>query len=165
MLANELMIDAFERIKEVVHNTVKGLSEEQLTNRISDDANTIAWLVWHLTRVQDDHIADVAETEQVWTKGWSEKFNLPFDRSETGYSQSTEEVGQVKASSEMLLAYYDEVHEATIRYLKQLKEEDYQKIVDARWQPPVTLAVRLVSVITDDLQHAGQAAYVRGLIA
>jgi hypothetical protein len=37
-------------------------------------------------------------------------------------------------------------------------------VVDASWDPPVTLGVRLVSVISDDLQHAGQAAYLRGMI-
>jgi hypothetical protein len=29
----------------------------------------------------------------------------------------------------------------------------------------VTLGVRLVSVLSDDLQHVGQAAYVRGLLS
>ena len=164
MLANELMIDAYGRIKDVVHSTVKGLDKEQLTKRIDHNANTIAWLIWHLARVQDDHIAAMAETEQIWHKGWSDKFNLPFNHDETGYGQSPDEVGQVKVTSEQLLGYYDEVHEATISYLKHLKEEDYQKVVDNRWQPPVTLAVRLVSVLSDDLQHVGQAAYVRGLI-
>jgi hypothetical protein len=37
-------------------------------------------------------------------------------------------------------------------------------VVDRRWTPPVTLGVRLVSVLCDDLQHAGQAAFVRGAV-
>jgi hypothetical protein len=40
---------------------------------------------------------------------------------------------------------------------------DLDRVVDKRWDPPVTLGVRLVSVVDDDAQHVGQAAYVRGL--
>jgi hypothetical protein len=36
--------------------------------------------------------------------------------------------------------------------------------VDDYWDPPVTLGVRLVSIISDDLQHVGQAAFIRGVI-
>ena len=54
MTANNMLIDTFGRIKQVVHSAVKGLGEEQLASRPSEDANSIAWLVWHLTRIQDD---------------------------------------------------------------------------------------------------------------
>ena len=39
------------------------------------------------------------------------------------------------------------------------------RVVDRTWDPPVTLGVRLVSILDDDTQHAGQAAYVRGLLS
>ncbi len=38
------------------------------------------------------------------------------------------------------------------------------RIVDRRWDPPVSLGVRLVRVADDSLQHTGHAAYVRGLL-
>jgi uncharacterized protein DUF664 len=164
MTQNDLIIDAFERIKEVVHETVGGLNEEGLMFRPEESGNSIAWLVWHLTRIQDDHIADVAGRAQIWTAGWAEKFKLPFSDEATGYGHSAQEVGQVQASADLLLGYYDAVHDATIAYMQSLKAEAYDRIVDTRWDPPVTLGVRLVSVISDDLQHAGQAAYVRGLL-
>lgn len=165
MLSSELLIDAFGRIKEVVHDTVEGLSEGQLAFRPSKDANSIAWLIWHLTRIQDDHIADVAGKEQVWTSaGWANKFKLPFKDDVTGWSHSSSEVAAVQASTKLLLGYHDAVHAATVKYIGTLTEKDYERIVDTRWDPPVTLAVRLISVISDDLQHAGQAAYVRGLL-
>ena len=44
-------------------------------------------------------------------------------------------------------------------------DDDLDRIVDERWDPPVTLAVRLVSVVDDCLQHAGQAAYARGILS
>lgn len=165
MQANELLIDAFKRIKEAVHGAVDDLTVEQLAFRPNDRGNSIAWLIWHLTRIQDDHIADVAGTEQIWTSGgWKEKFNLPFDPLVTGYGHTSDEVAQVQVEANLLLSYHDAVYEQTIAYVNQLAVEDYAKIVDASWDPPVTLAVRLVSIISDDLQHAGQAAYVRGLL-
>ncbi|MDB5176224.1 MAG: hypothetical protein JWM81_1082 [Candidatus Saccharibacteria bacterium] len=163
MLANTLLLDAFDRIKTVVHTTVDGLSTDQLSQLPNDSANSIAWLVWHLTRIQDDHIADLVHEDQIW-KEWYKQFALPFEEYETGYGQTAEDVASVQASAELLLGYYDAVHAATINYLSTLTEEAYQRIVDKNWDPPVTLAVRLISVISDDLQHAGQAAYVRGLL-
>jgi uncharacterized damage-inducible protein DinB len=165
MLTNDLLFDAFERVKHVVHSAVRGLDESQLTFQPSDNTNSIAWLVWHLTRIQDDHMAGAAGTKQVWlADGWAEKFNLPFDKSATGWSQTAEEVAALKANAELLLGYYDAVHAETVKFIGELGEGDYKKVVDRNWNPPVTLAVRLISVINDDLQHAGQAAYVRGLL-
>ncbi|MFD0364044.1 DUF664 domain-containing protein [Nocardia sp. GCM10030253] len=166
MTSADVLTDAYERIKEVVHEAVEGLSEDDLAYRIDKSANSIAWLVWHLTRVQDDHIADVAGVEQVWTAhGWYDRFGLPIDRRATGYGDGPDDVAAIIASAELLTGYYDAVHEQTLRFVRGLTDNDLGRIVDTRWDPPVTLSVRLVSVISDDLQHAGQAAYVRGVIA
>ncbi len=164
MLSNDLVCDGFNRVKENVHRVIEGLDEQDLIYRPKEGANTIAWLIWHLTRVQDDHVAAAFSKTQLWHQGWSDKFNLPFDNNATGYGQSTKDVGLVKASGKLLSDYHDAVHAKTISYIGGLKEVDYQRVVDEHWQPPVTLAVRLVSVLADDLQHVGQAAYVRGLL-
>jgi hypothetical protein len=122
--------------------------------------------VWHLTRIQDDHLADAAQAEQVWTsQGWAEQFGLPFDPRHTGYGHRANEVAAVQVESgELLVGYYDAVHQQTIRYVEQLNDADLDRVVDRSWDPPVALGVRLVSVIADDLQHAGQAAFVRGIL-
>jgi len=166
MTSAELLVDAFGRIRGVVHRAVDGLTAEQLGFRVDPGANSIAWLVWHLTRIQDDHVAGVAQAEQVWTaQGWVERFGLPFDPRDTGYGHQREEVAAVRVESgELLVGYYDAVHEQTIRYVEGLGEADLARIVDRSWDPPVTLGVRLVSVVADDLQHAGQAALVRGIL-
>lgn len=166
MTPTELLQDAFTRVVENVDAVVGGLSEDELAARPSADANSIAWLVWHLARVQDDHVAEVAGTEQVWTaQGYADRFGLPFDVGATGYGHSSEEVGQVRASAELLASYAHAVHEQTVDFLKRVEEADLDRIVDERWDPPVSLGVRLVSVVDDDAQHVGQAAYVRGLIS
>jgi uncharacterized damage-inducible protein DinB len=163
--ANELLVDGFGRVRDNVQAAVEGLSDEQLAWRPDPDANSLAWLAWHLTRVQDDHIADAAGAEQLWTVGgWVERFRLPFDVGAIGYGQSSHEVGQVRAPAELLVAYQDAVHSSTVDYLRTLDDEDYARVVDDRWDPPVTLAVRLMSVLNDTMEHVGQAAYVRGLV-
>ena len=164
-VVNEILADALGRVRENVHAVVEGLTADQLAWRPAPTGNTIAWLVWHLTRVQDDHVADVAGAEQVWRAGgWAERFGLPFDDAAIGYGQSVAEVGQVRVEGPLLVDYYDAVHSATLDYVAGLAEDDFARVVDTRWDPPVTLAVRLVSVVDDDAQHVGQAAYVRGLL-
>lgn len=166
MRSIDLLVDAFGRIQQQVHAVVDGLGPEDLSFRVDRDANSIAWLVWHLTRVQDDHVADVAATEQVWTSaGWSDAFGLPFDVSATGFGHSADEVAAVRVrSGGQLVGYHDAVHEATTRYLRGLQERDLERIVDSAWDPPVSLGVRLISVVSDDLQHVGQAAIIRGVV-
>jgi uncharacterized damage-inducible protein DinB len=166
MTSAELLADAFGRIRRAVHQAVDGLTAEQLAFRVDPGANSIAWLVWHLTRIQDDHVAGVAQAEQVWTaRGWVERFGLPFDPRDTGYGHQAGEVAAVRVDSgELLAGYHDAVHEQSIRYVERLGDADLARIVDRSWDPPVTLGVRLVSVIADDLQHAGQAVFVRGIL-
>ncbi|HVX20475.1 MAG TPA: DUF664 domain-containing protein [Acidimicrobiales bacterium] len=161
----DLLTDAFDRIRDAVHPAVQGLTVDQLAARLDPEANSVAWLVWHLTRIQDDHVAGVAGVEQAWTAdGWAERFGLPFDVAETGYGQGPDEVAQVRAEAAVLAGYHDAVHARTTAFLGTLAEGDLARVVDESWDPPVTMAVRLVSVIADDLQHVGQAAYVRGVV-
>ena len=165
MTSAEVLAEAFGRVREVVHSAVHGLSVDQLTTRPAEGANTIAWLVWHLTRIQDDHLAGASGTAQAWTAdGWADRFGLPFAEDATGYGQTADEVAEVRASADLLTAYYDAVHTRTVEYVKSLADAGLDRIVDEHWDPPVTLGVRLVSVLSDDLQHAGQASYLRGLL-
>jgi hypothetical protein len=161
------MEDAFGRVRGVVHRVVRGLTPEQLSHRLGPDANSIAWLIWHLTRIQDDHVAHVAGIDQVWTsEGWADRFALPFDPRDTGYGHSSADVASVRVDSgDLLTGYYEDVHAQTLRFLDGLSESDLDRVVDDNYDPPVTLGVRLVSVIDDDIQHAGQAAFVKGLLA
>jgi len=167
MRSADLLSYAYEQIQNTLRRTVDGLSPEQFAARVGPEANTIGWLAWHLLRVQDDHIAQVADREQVWTaQGFAERFGLPFDAAATGYGFSPEQVADVRIGSPgLLLDYGQAVHAQTAQFLKGLSDEDLDRVVDTRWDPPVTLGVRLVSVLSDDLQHLGQAAYVRGLLA
>jgi uncharacterized damage-inducible protein DinB len=166
MRSNELLLYAYSQIHQTLRRAVQGLTPEELTRRIGPEANTIAWLAWHLVRVQDDHIADVADVEQVWTADdWVGRFGLPVPATATGYGFSSEQVAQVRGpSADLLLDYAAAVHDRTAEFLRGLSDDDLDAVVDTRWDPPVTLGVRLVSVLSDDLQHVGQAAFLRGLL-
>ncbi|GGR89007.1 MULTISPECIES: mycothiol transferase [Streptomyces] len=166
MHAKDILIDGYGRIREEVHAVLDGLGPDELHHRPAPDANTIAWLVWHLTRVQDDHIADAFDLDQVWlAQDWQKRFGLGLPRHDTGYGHTPAQVAKVRVESAGLLTgYYDAVHEQTLGVLRTLAAKDLERIVDERWDPPVSLGVRLVSVLSDDLQHVGQAAYLRGLV-
>ena len=165
MTSADLLTDAFGRIREEVHLAVDGLSRGQLAHRVDPEANSIAWLIWHLTRIQDDHVCTVAHREQAWTAaGWADRFGLPLPREAHGYGHNSQEVAAVQADAEMLTGYHDAVYEQTIRYVETLTDADLPRVVDESWDPPVTLGVRLISVISDDLQHVGQAAFIRGFL-
>lgn len=163
--AVDVLVDGFGRVRESVERVLDGLTPEQLTHPVTGSANSIAWLVWHLTRVQDDHVSEVAGAEQRWTAGgWARRFDLPLPTEDTGYGHSAEEAASVAAPAELLLGYHRAVHDRTTAYLRGLDAAELTRVVDESWDPPVTLAARLVSVIEDDLQHVGQAAFVRGVL-
>ncbi len=161
-----LLLELYGRIPPLAARAVEGLGREQLTRAPEPGANTIGWLVWHLARVQDHHVSELLGTEQVWVSGdWAPRCELEPDPSNIGYGHSAEEVVAVRPeSAAMLLDYLHEVQGRTTAMLEGLASDDLDRVVDRRWDPPVTLAVRLVSIADDSLQHAGQAAYVRGLL-
>ena len=161
-----LLSELYGRIPPLARAAVEGLSAERLTERPWPGANTIAWLVWHLARVQDDHVAEILGSEQLWVaEDWAGRFGLEPDPTNTGYGHSPDEVAAVRPQGpETLVEYLEAVHHRTATMLQGLGPGDLDRIVDRGWDPPVTLGVRLVSIADDSLQHAGQAAYVRGLL-
>ncbi|UDM19345.1 mycothiol transferase [Clavibacter michiganensis] len=165
--ATDLLVDAYGRIAETVRHAVDGLDADDLAFRPDPEANSIGWLVWQLARVQDAQVADVAGRDETWsTGGWAERFALPFEESATGFGQSPDDVAALDGvTAELLVGYLDAVHSATRVYLAGLDDADLARVVDEDWTPPVTLGARLVSVLSDDLQHAGQAAYLAGFVA
>ncbi|NUS37246.1 MAG: DUF664 domain-containing protein [Pseudarthrobacter sp.] len=164
MQSNELLADAFGRIQGVVTQTLDGLDEAALQRRPGGTGNSIAWLVWHLGRVEDAQVAAAAGLEQVWTaRDFVSRFGLPLWRQDTGYGHTGGQVDAVRAPRALLQEYYDAVHAQTAAVLEGLQDADLDRVVDRNWDPPVTYGVRLVSILADCLQHAGQAAYAKGL--
>ncbi|MDF9279588.1 DUF664 domain-containing protein [Arthrobacter sp. EH-1B-1] len=173
MSGSDVLGEAFGRIPDAVSRAVDGLDAGQLAYRptLGDSSgspgNSVAWLIWHLTRVQDNHLADAADRDELWlADGWAEKFGLNLPREDTGYGHTSDDVDKVRVdSAELLVEYHRAVHVRSMKFVEGLSETDLDRIIDTSWDPPVTLRVRLVSVIEDCLQHAGQAAFLRGLLA
>ncbi len=178
--ALDLLRDTFDRVHDDLPGVVSGLTVDELLWRPDAEANHLAWLAWHLARVQDDHLADLAAVEQAWTAdGWAERFGLPYPTEALGYGQSSDDVGAFRLEEPSLLTgYHEAVHELTRTVFDGMDRDgsgdgdsggdgasaSLARVVDDRWDPPVTAAVRLVSVVNDVTQPLGQAAYLRGLI-
>jgi hypothetical protein len=163
METSQLLLGGLAFVPRLVHGTLKDLPLPALTYRGGPDANTISWIVWHLTRMQDSVVASVAGTPQLWvSEGWVDRFGLPFDAAATGFGQSTEEVGKVAAPPELLLGYLDATSQRTAYYVGNLHDVDFDRVVDETAKPPATVADRLTLILADGLAHAGQADYVAG---
>jgi len=163
---SELLLDGYGRLPALVRSAVDGLTADQLRWAPGAGANPIGWLVWHLTRVQDHHVSELLDTDQVWvTGGFAARFGLDPDPHNTGYGHKPKQLDTVRPESpDALVEYYAAVAARTDDLLRSLKPEDLDRVVDRRWDPPVTLGVRLVSILGDDLEHVGQANYVCGLL-
>jgi uncharacterized damage-inducible protein DinB len=166
MDAGEVLSDAFGRLPGLVRRAVDGLSPDRLRWAPTDDANTIGWLVWHLTRIQDHHVSELLDADQIWVGGgWPARFGLEPDAENTGFGHGAADVRAVRPeAARALVEYYEAVAPRTMDLLAGVTAEDLDRVVDRRWDPPVTMGVRLVSVLGDSLQHVGQAAYLRGLL-
>jgi uncharacterized damage-inducible protein DinB len=162
----ELLIDVFGRVTEHVHEVLDGLDAAKLSTVVVAGSNPIGWLVWHLARVEDSQVAELAGTTQIWASGnWAQRFGLEPDPDNHGYGHTPDDVAAVQPQDVAALAdYYAAVAEVTRGVLGRISVADLDRVVDDRWDPPVTMGVRLVSVADDQIQHAGQAAYLRGLL-
>ena len=165
MDCKDLILDGLGRVDEHMREYLLGLTAEQLVYRPHADANWIGWLAWHLTRVEDDHISDLAGVPELWLQdGWHARFDRPAT-DDTGFGHTSEDVAHIRPSSvQLLLDYFGAVHTRSVEYVRGVTCGDLDRELDEPWDPPVTVGVRLISVLDDCMQHAGQMAYIRGLI-
>ena len=161
-----LLLELYSRIPPLAHDAVEGVPLAKLTEPPAPGANPIAWLIWHCARVQDHHVSELLDANQIWTqRDWASRFGLDAEPHNTGYGHAPDDVAAVRpAEPAALLEYLDAVDRRTRTMLQTLTPTELDRIVDTRWDPPVTLGLRLVSIADDSLQHVGQAAYVRGLL-
>jgi hypothetical protein len=167
MKFHELLSDGYERIIEIMERTLDGLSVEDLRWQPHQDANSIGWLCWHLTRGQDAQVAALMEAEQLWTMtGWHKKFNRPADPRDVGFGHTPQQVTEFESPEpKVMLEYLRETTERSKQYMQSLSEGDLDReLNEPQWQPLPTVGVRLISIMSDNLQHAGQASYIRGLL-
>lgn len=162
----DVLTDGIGRSEEGLTQTLDGLSVEQLNTRPGGTHNSITWLAWHTARQQDAQIADLAGGQQVWRRdGWADRFGLDLPADSMGYGHDSADVAKVRVDDPSLLTgYLQDATAATRDYVASLSAADLDEVIDDSWDPPVTRGSRLVSIVDDAAQHAGQAAYVRGLL-
>ena len=163
----ELIKDGYGRVLEMLEEALGGMTRDDLDEQPNPDCNSMGWLAWHLTRVQDDHVADLMGEEQLWiSDGWCARFDREPDWGDIGWGHSSEQVAAFRSpDAGTLLEYHRAVLERTKRYIDTLTTADLDRELNEPWfQPLPTVGVRLVSVMSDGLQHVGQVAYVRGLL-
>jgi hypothetical protein len=160
----ELLTDHFTRIRELYDALARDLDADSLNHRPEGTGNSIAWLLWHVARLQDDHVAHLAGVEQRWGE-WQQRLGLDFGVDDVGYGHTSEQVDAVQVTEPtLLIAYHADVHDMTLAYLPRVDADELDRVIDTRWDPPVTAGVRLVSLVGDCLQHLGQVGYVKGLL-
>ena len=167
--AIDVLLESFGRIPDYLHDVLDGIDPELLVRQPVVDGhpnNSIGWIVWHIGRMADAQLADITGSPEVHADGWAERLGVPYPAATHGYGQTAADVSRFAVTSpDALTGYYDAVHARIVTVLGELEPEDLNRVVDDRWDPPVTALVRLVSVVDDAAQHAGQAAYVKGLLA
>ena len=162
---SDLLVDTLSRVRENVHAVLESTPQDRLAQPPAEGANTVAWLVWHIARGLDEQCAEVFGYPAVWEAGgWRERMALPLPADAHGYGMTFDEVLRVRASAEHLRGYFDAAAAAAEEAIRRVTDADLDRVVDDDWDPPVTLAVRLVSILDDCTQHAGQAAYARGML-
>ena len=166
----EMLLDSARRPQERLLRVMDGLSIDQLNAlpeaHIAPTIKSIGWLVWHTAREQDLQIADLAGTQALWVRdGWNQRFAFDLPDDTADWKHTPEEAAKVMIRDAALLQdYLAASTQAVIDYLLQLPPNDLDEVIDHHWNPPVTRAVRLVSIIDDAAMHSGQAVYVRRLL-
>jgi uncharacterized damage-inducible protein DinB len=166
MELNAVLLDLFGRVEEHVHEAVAGLDVDDLRTPPEPGTNPIGWLIWHVARGEDYQIAELTGQDQVWTSGdWAAGFGVARDADNMGYGHSWADVMAIRPdSADVLIDYYAAVAARTRPFLEGLAPQDLDRVVDKNWDPPVTLGVRLISIVDDEIQHSGQAVYARGML-
>ena len=108
----------------------------------------------------------MAGAEPLWTgAGFSARFALPLPDGTEDWRHAPEQTALVRVNDlALLIDYLDAACALAHEYLDGLEAVALDDVVDRSWDPPVTRAARLVSIIDDAAQHSGQAVYARRLL-
>ena len=106
-------------------------TDEQLHFVPEQGSHSIAWCLWHTSRVEDLIISRVTGQEPVWSEEWAARTGLPFDGFGTGMSD--DDARDVRVGDMAALAgYQDAVIERTTQFLANATDEDLEREIPAR---------------------------------
>jgi len=141
------------------------LSADQLHWRANDNGCSIAFVLWHYYRTEDNIIQFVLQHQPtVWLDGgWDQKFGL--DRTGQGTGMSLQDAQALRINSkEDFLTYMEAVAQATESYLSGLDDAALQQktTVKPLGEMPVLNAIGNMC-LTHGFTHLGEIAHLRGL--
>jgi len=163
MKAIELIAASLEESREYVAQAVAGLTPRELAFRPKPHSNSIAFLLWHVTRGEDFWISGIllGEKQLYESGGWCKKFCTPPMDSGFGYDVAKLDAWPVPSLS-LLKGYAAAVREKTLAYLKSLTAAELDKPRDFGWRKGTTGSA-LAHLITEVAEHSGQIGYLRGI--
>jgi len=159
---NGFIVAQFEGQSRWIKTATDGLTDDQLHYRPTADTNSIAWLIWHLSRWRDRIGSRICVEDEIWVSGgWAEKFGIEADR--TGLGDTPEQVEAFRVDRDLLLGYAEAVHETTVKRVSGLTQDQFDRPVGyIQDERPAWNA--LVSVLSDSGHHIGQVSYLRGMV-
>ncbi len=166
MDVRDLITDGLERGHGIIRRALQNATPELMAYQPASGSNPVGWLAWHVTRVQDHHIAGLSGVGQAWIEdGWHERFGMAAESEDYGTGHTPEQmVGVGSPDAQLLLDYDDAVWARTTAYVGTLTAEELDRELDEpQYRPLPTVAVRLMSLIHHSAHHSGQIDYLRGL--
>ena len=142
---------------------LEGLSQEEVNWAPAPHCNSIAFILWHVTRVEDVLIHPISQriAGVYWTQGWQERLGIPA--TEIGYQYTEEQLQAWSAPKfEDLQEYAQAVHERTLAFVETLTPEKLLEVPRPDY-PNQTIGVILAHLATEIAQHVGQISYLRGV--
>ncbi|MCU1502156.1 MAG: hypothetical protein JWM12_1510 [Ilumatobacteraceae bacterium] len=108
-----------------------GLDEAQLRLRPANELNSLAWLVWHMTRCEDVAInVAIADQPQVLDDGWPDK--LGISRVDIGTGMTPSEVAELseQINVDALISYRHAVGRRTREVIDAVTDAEIERPVD-----------------------------------
>ena len=167
MAANEGLLIAHQRNWEMIDAALETLDDSLLARQPAENCNSVAWIMWHMSRVVDTFIhTRLQGLPQLWLQsGWAQKFGMDADPEDRGVGWTGEQVAAWKApAKDVQLGYYQAVKEEAEKYISSLSDGDLQVVSVIPPTPePRSVAAALGQMTWDAVAHGGQIAYLRGL--
>jgi uncharacterized damage-inducible protein DinB len=160
----EAIQSGLEEYLQALQRTIEGLTPDEMRWQPTPHTNHIAWLVWHLARVEDRWVSRLRQAPEVWNdEGWANRFRM--DPESNGFGQTMEEVRAMpEIALQDLMAYFDAVRVVTRHYLEQATDADLAQTYPHPRFGECTGAWIVGHILVEESQHVGQVALIRGMV-
>jgi len=161
---NLFIVDRLDAAYRWIEQLSEDVTDEQFFHQPTSDTNSIAWLVWHLSRWRDRVSALVAGETQVWiSEGWAQRFGMAEER--TGLGDTPEQVSSFRVPRDQVLGYAASAHRAIVERVLKIPPEQFDQEVESAYGDRRPVWRLMAGVIGDSTEHVGQINYLRGITA